>query len=390
MRPHISHRSASKMLKAGALLVVGAVVAYFVWARPVTVNSAEARRGNVQHEVLGTGTLEARTTAAISPKISGRLSQVLVDQNDRVTKGQLLAVLDDGDLRQQVEVARAELAAMRAGVDRSAAEIDRAQAGTELARIEIERMRALRPSGAVGQLELDQATERQDVAEAELRRARLAKVEAERQVAKADESLRYYQERLTDTRMAAPFDGLIVRRARDAGDVVVPGTTVLELICTEQLWVSAWVDETALGAVAPGQRARVVFRSEPGVSYPGTVARLSPQTDREMREFVVDVTVASLPGTWAVGQRAEVYIEAGHRADVVVLPQRALVWRDNLPHVVVNDRGRARWRKVVLGLEGRGDVEVAKGLEAGQVVALTPPGIAPPREGRRFRVNSPD
>ena len=163
--------------------------------------------------------------------------------------------------------------------------------------------------------------ERLDVTEAELRRARLAKIEAERQVAKAEESFRYYQERLADTRINAPFDGLIVRRDREPGDVVVPGVTILELISTEQLWVSAWVDETALGQLAPGQTARVVFRSDPAACYPGTIARLSPQTDREMREFVADVTLARLPGTWAVGQRAEVYIETGRRDDVVVVPQ---------------------------------------------------------------------
>jgi HlyD family secretion protein len=313
----------------------------------------------------------------------------LADQSDRVRAGQLLAVLDDGELRQQAEVAKADLAAMRASVERSQADIDRAQASTELARIEIERLQTLRPSGAVGQLELDQATERLDVTEAELRRARLAKIEAERQVGKAEESFCYYQERLADTRISAPFDGLIVRRDREPGDVVVPGVTILELISTEQLWVSAWVDETALGQLAPGQTARVVFRSDPAACYPGTIARLSPQADREMKEFVADVTVARLPGKWAVGQRAEVYIETARRDDVVVVPQRSLLWRDGLPWVIVNEGGRARWRKVTPGMRGGSDVEIVRGLEAGAVVVLVPPGKSPPREGRRVRTAPP-
>lgn len=81
------------------------------------------------------------------------------------------------------------------------------------------------------------------------------------------------------------------------------------MISLDELWVSAWVDETAIARVAPGQPARVVFRSEEGRSYPGVVARLGRETDRETREFLVDVRVTELPKNWTIGQRAEVFIQ---------------------------------------------------------------------------------
>ena len=105
------------------------------------------------------------------------------------------------------------------------------------------------------------------MAEAELSGRKLAKVEIERQVLKAEETLRYYQERLADTKIASPFDGLVVRRSREPGDIVVPGSEILQVISTDQMWVSAWVDETAMASLAVGQPARVVFRSEPEQTF---------------------------------------------------------------------------------------------------------------------------
>ena len=232
--------------------------------------------------------------------------------------------------------------------------------------------------------EFSKTLQQRDVADAELVRSELAKIEMERAVAKAQASHRYYQERLADTQIRAPFDGLIVRRARNIGDVVVPGGAILEIISTDELWVSAWVDETALAVMAVGQPARIVFRSSPEVSFHGKVARLSPQTDRETREFLVDVAADELPKTWAVGQRAEVYIETGRREDALIVPQRCLTWRQGRTLVMVDDAGRAAWRKVEVGLRGGTNVEITKGLVEGERVISMPPDSALPRDGRRI------
>lgn len=95
--------------------------------------------------------------------------------------------------------------------------------------------------------------------------------------------------------MHSPYDGLITRRDRDPGGIVVPGASILQLVATNEIWVSAWVDETAMAGLKTGQPARVAFRSEPAKSYAGKVARLGREADREMREFVVDVRVKELP-----------------------------------------------------------------------------------------------
>ena len=354
--------------KTALVLIVVLVIVYRLYFASVAVNSSSAKIGPITSEVMGTGTLEARVQATISAKISGRLSEVLADQGDRVTKGQLLARLDDADFGQQVEIAKAEVIATKAGVDRAVAEITSAQATTVQAKSAYNRIEQLSKLKAVSDQDLDDAILRRDVAEAQLRRAELAKVEIERQVAKAESSLRYYQEKLGDTTIYAPFDGLIIRRDRDAGTIVVPGSSIMQIVSTEQMWVSAWVDESAMSGLAVGQPAHVIFRSEPGKSYNGTVARLAPLADRETREFLVDVLVKELPKIWAVGQRAEAYIQTASKENALLVPSNAVVWQNGKPGLYISSNGHAMWKNIELGLKGSESVEILSGINVNDVV----------------------
>jgi multidrug resistance efflux pump len=282
---------------------------------------------------MGTGTLEARIKATISPKISGRISAVLVDQGDRVEAGQELVRLDDSELQRQVEVSESAVGAAHAAVDRQKADRARALAVLDQARYDYDRIKKLIEQNAAAETEFEDATKTLRVAEAEVARADAALLEAQKQLVAAQKTLEYQQAKLADTVVRAPCAGLIARRDRDPGDVVVPGTSVLLLLDTGEMWVTAWVDETEMGRLSPSQPARVVFRSEPQKSYSGEVARLGRETDRETREFLVDVRVADLPANWAAGQRAEVYIETGRAEQAVRVPARFILWRDSRPGV---------------------------------------------------------
>ena len=356
------------VLKFIIALGIVCIVIYKISFSPIPVNSSQVRDGAIKQEVMGTGTLEARVQAIISAKISGRLAEVLVDQGDRVKKGQLLAKLDDADLAQQVEIAKAEITATKAGIDRIAAEITSAEATVAQARSAHNRMEQLSKVKAVSDQDLDDAIEKRAVAEAQLRRTELAKVEIEHQVFKAEKSLQYYQEKLADTNIYAPFDGLITRRERDPGSVLVPGSSILQIISTDQMWVSAWVDETAMAGLAINQPAQIVFRSEPERFYNGTVARIAPLADRETREFLVDVLITELPKLWAVGQRAEVYIETANKDSALLVPSNAVCWRNGKPGLYISNDKHAQWRNLELGLRGKDMVEVQNGVSLNDVV----------------------
>jgi len=366
---------------AVALLIGFAV--YRMKFAPVPVMVHQVAMGPIAAEVMGTGTLEARVKTTISPRIQERLAEVLVDQGDWVKGGQLLARLDDGELKMQVEVAEAARVAAGASLERVKTDEARAVAVGQQARLDYKRISDLLTNQISSQADFDKAVEQVHVAEADVKRSQAAIGEAESQLATAEKNLLYQRERLSFTRIVSPYDGLIVRRDRDPGGVVVPGSSILQLISTNEIWVSAWVDETAGARLAAGQPARVVFRSEPAKSYPGEVARLGRETDRETREFLVDVRVKQLPKNWTVGQRAEVYAETGRKESTLALPLRFVSWRGGRPGAFVVEWGKAIWREVKLGLRGLETTEVAEGLAAGQVVCKPREANQPLKDGQR-------
>jgi HlyD family secretion protein len=363
-------------------LLAGLLV-YRVKFAPVPVLTHAVANVPVVAEVMGTGTLEARVKTTISPRIQERLAEVLVDQGDAVKAGQLLGRLDDGELKMQVEVAEAAQAAARASLERVKTDEARALAVEKQARLNHQRVADLLATKVSSQNELDKAVEAMQVAEADVKRSQAAIAEAASQVLTAEKNLAYQQERLTYTRIVSPYDGLVVRRDRDPGGVVVPGSSILQLISTNAIWISAWVDETAGSRLAVGQTARVVFRSEPVKSHAGEVARLGRETDRETREFLVDVRVKTLPNNWTVGQRAEVYIETGRKVSTLALPLRFMAWRGGRPGAFVVEQGKARWRELKLGLRGMEVAEVTEGLAVGTVVCKPREAMQPLTDGQR-------
>lgn len=370
-------------------VVIIAFLAFAVWSirnRPLEVKSFSVERRSVVAEVMGTGTLEARLGATISPKIQGRLQEVSVDQNDTVAAGQLMATLDDTELSEQVAVAQATLDAAIATGERVRADEKRALAVLNQAQLSHSRSLDLLKASVAAQADLDKAVELLQVAEADVSRAKAAIVEADRQRLTTEASLKYQQARLADTRLVSPFAGLVVRRDRDPGDVVVPGASVVYMVSTNELWISAWIDETAMAALDPGQPARVVFRSVPEKSFAGKVARLGRQVDRETREFLVDVQVTELPRNWVIGQRAEVFIQTQQKESAVAVPASFVHWKGGAAGVFLNHNGRSLWRGVKTGLHGGDWMEVASGLQEGdEVIRLIGQPGAVMTNGKRIR-----
>jgi len=369
-------------------LVVVSVLGFAVYRikyAPVSVIAHTIAAGQVVAEVMGTGTLEARVKTTISPRIQERLAEVLVDQGDAVKSGQLLARLDDAETRQQVAIAEATLSAARATAERVRADQARAEAVLRQSQLDHQRATELLAGKIATQADFDKTSEALHVAEADLKRAHAAIVEAERQVLTAEKTLLYQKEHLTFTEMRSPYDGLVTRRDRDPGGVVVPGSSILQLVATNEIWVSAWVDETAMARLRTGQPAGVVFRSEAAKRYAGEVARLGREADRETREFVVDVRVKELPQNWTMGQRAEVFIETGRKDGVVLVPAPFIQWWEDHAGVFVREGARARWRAVTLGLRGSQEVEAVAGLSAGEQVVRPVEGQKQPlRDGQRI------
>ncbi len=383
-------RFRSRLWRSGKLILLGFLIAggiYWVKFSPLTVTQHTIEQGPIIAEVMGTGTIEARVSVMTSPKIFGRIKNVLVDQGSQVKANDLLVQLEDAEYQQQVAIAIANLDVAKAAMARLTADKGRAQIITSQAQRRNRTKQSLLAQNVATQDEVDSAVEALAIAEAGLSRSEAAIIEGRNLLIAAEKTLEYHRARLTDTQILAPFDGLIVRRRREAGDIVVPGSAILTLISTKELWIRAWVDETEMGKLEVGQPARVVFRSDPTHSYPGTVARLGKEADRETREFIVDVQVLGLPKNWAVGQRAEVFIQTAQKQSVPLLPAAYVQWENKRPGVFVNVQGRVQWRELTLGLRSLDTVEIVAGLQAQDIVLMPAKAGATLPEGRR--VSSP-
>lgn len=381
-------RHARRIWLAVRLALVAVALSGTAWwflLAPVMVVAHTVATGTINVEVLGTGTLEARVSATIGPKVAGLITRITADQGDLVKEGDTLIYLEDTDFKQQVGAAEADLAAVIASIERLRADQRRAEAVYSQTKLTHQRLLSAVAANATSEQEVDKAAEALAIAEAESARAEAAIIEGQKRQAASERTLDYQRARLHDTTIEAPFDALVVRRDRNAGDVVTAGSSVLQLVSLSEMWITAWVDETELAKVADGQLARVVFRSEPAVEFPGVVARVGREADRETREIIVDVRVEQLPTSWAVGQRAEVYIRVDRSDNVTTLPAALVLLRGSKAGVMVDDAGTARWREIAVGLRGREAVEVTSGLSPGDVVVSPAEATGGPlRDGRRI------
>lgn len=378
-------RSINLLKLAIVVCVIGGGIYWFRF-KPVPVHSHRIQRGTVVDEVMGTGTLEARVSSAISPKIAGRVEVLLADQGDSVKAGDELVRLDSSELQQQVAIAQANVEAAKAAIERLKADKDRAVVVLTQADKNFKRVEQLANREATSQGDLDQAAEALGVAVADVSRAEAGINEGQKGLVSAEKNLQYQQARLGDTVIVAPFDGMVIKRDREPGDIVVPGSSIMILISTSEIWVSAWVDETQMSKLEPGQVARVVFRSQPTRAFPAQVARLGREADRETREFIVDVRVLELPKNWAVGQRAEAFITIAEPQEVPLVPKSFLVREAGQDGVFVNDNGTAAWHPVTLGIDGAEAIGITGGVDAGDVIVtpVSPGGSL--ADGRRVSI----
>ena len=242
----------------------------------------------------------------LSPKVGGIVQQVLVEDNQHVTAGQLLVRIDDRDYQAALASARADVAGAeaqrlntRATLERQQAVIDQAstlvdanQAEEKLARQELERYQQLAGQGAGSVQNAQQAQSRFDVSRARLaqNRAALAATRkqtdilqaqhgaAEAALLRARAGLQRAELDLAHTQLRAPVDGIVGRRAVRVGALVNPGASLMAVVPLNRSFVVANLQETQLTHVRRGQRASITVDAYPGATLRGTVHSIAPAT----------------------------------------------------------------------------------------------------------------
>ena len=365
-------RHTKTIIKTAILLLIAGTVFYFLKLAPVSVPVFEVKSSPVQQTVFGTGTLEAKKRLSVSPRATGAIRKLYADQGNTVKAGTLLAEMDSEDIIQQKKVAEAELAVAQAALSRIEAEIRSAKANQEYAISMFSRSKKLLSSNAESRSNYDKHRQNMLVASADLEQAEKRRIEAKSTLAKHQAQIAYYKTKLSETRLTAPFDALIVRRNREQGAIVNPGVSIMDIVETSTLWASVWVDETEIARLQNGLAADVIFRTLPQRRFQGKICRLWRETDRETREYKVDIALEKLPPNWTLGQRLEVFIKVAGPKTCVNIPANLISWKNNAPFALCIAGGKITVRPVKTGIRGRNKVEIVSGLQPGDKIVMQP------------------
>ncbi|MEI7891956.1 MAG: efflux RND transporter periplasmic adaptor subunit [Myxococcales bacterium] len=355
-------------------LILVAIGACACTGKPPAAESAAVRAVRVDvarldESALGgayAGSLEPRFRVDVAFGVAGRVRELgtIADggtkrplrQGDRVSKGTLLARLDDADLARSA--AASSLTSAAAASEVAGAEIALAQA-----RVDLERAHKLNAAGAIPQADLDRVGTGVKGAAAKL------------EIAKALRSARAEQSAIAaraqaDAKLLAPADGVIARRMVEAGEMVLPQTVVFSLIDTSELELHIAVPDTRVSALHAGDAIPIRAEALPGASLAGRVATIHPVADPVLRTFTVEISVSNLDGMLRAGMVASAILgsDPKQRLLLVPLPSIVRVPDGGLGVFQLGSEGRVTLRKIAIGDLVGPDVVVKQGLEPGDRV----------------------
>jgi len=278
-----------RAIAALAVLVLIAVIAGFAMRSPNWFGTEKTAPGTL---VLS-GNIEAHESVLSFKTVQSRIVQLPFNEGQWVTKGTVLAAVDDADYRQQVAVAEANQAIQQRQAETSLRNLDAAektiladQAELEQRKLDYRRNLDLSKKGFVSTASLDQARTSLRVTEAALERDRALRSVAEHNVKVAQAGVKNSEEAAELARivhgytvLAAPFNGVITVRQAELGEVVVPGTPVVTIADLDHVWLRAYLNETDLGKVKLGQAVTIKTDSHPDKRYQGHLSFIASKAE---------------------------------------------------------------------------------------------------------------
>jgi len=349
------------------VLVVAGLAAAFVARKrgssdekTTIVRIEQVQTGQLIEFVSAPGEIEPKRKVEISAKVSARVVELPHEEGELVTKGDpdasppvppsVLLRLDSKDLESnllsaqatraaqaaQIEVDKARIAGQRAGLLGTAATLD--QAKTDL-----ERQRSLLETRDISQAAFDQAQLRLDELQAQYEAAKhslesmdLSLKVQEHNLEAADARIAQAEQNLSYTTITAPIDGTITRIEAEVGEMAIvgtmnnPGTVIMEVGDLSEMLVLAQVDESDVGKLRVGQKARVNIQAWPDKVFPGVVQTIALSQKRGMdgtKYYETEVLLVDPNEQVFTGMTADVDIEVATHGDILVLPSQAVLGR---------------------------------------------------------------
>ena len=374
------------------LLLLGGAAQLFFGHRAVTVQTATAvapGAGSETGAVLqATGYVTARRQATVSAQITGTLTAVLIEEGDHVTRGQVLARLDDSGYKAQLEAAKAQ-------ADSAHAQVAQVQAQLTQGSHDAARLESLATRGLVSKQAAEQARTQVDSLRAQLNAQQQQAKAADAQAAVAQVNFDYCVVR-------APFSGVVTTKDAQVGEIISPlsagggftRTGVGTIVDMDSLEIDVDVNEAYIGRIKPDMPADAVLDAYPDWKIPAHVVAIVPTADRGKATIKVRVALEKKDARVVPDMGARVsFLEEKTKAHAsvpqgVLVPATAIVQRGGRSVVFVLDGGRVRQRTVSPAAQAYGDLRLLPAaVKPGDSVVVSPP--AELRDGSDVQIKAP-
>lgn len=346
----------------------------------------KAVSANVPQFVEVSGTLAAEEEVVLSAKVPGRVQSVFVDLGSPVKRGQALVRLEPADFQLRVQQSEAayQQARVRLGLDaggkgdgaglnmEETGVVRQAKAVLEEAKLTRDRMESLSKEGLVPKSQYDDAMAQYQVAEARYqdaveevraRQALLIQRRAELDIAR---------KQLSDSVLTSSTDGVIQEKRVSPGQFVASGDAVLTLVRIHPLRLKLAVPERNSSNIRVGQQVQIRVEGDVNRVHVGRLARVSPAISADNRTLMVEAEIGNEHGVLRPGSFARAEIITESNQPVVLIPASSVITFAGLTKVIGIENNETQEKRVKLGRNSKGSVEVLDGVEAGETLALEP------------------
>ena len=370
------------------LLVLLVSFAIYRWWQGPLLPSYEVVSSPLIQTVVASGRVEKVSRTQIGSEITGVVLERLVQEGDRVSRGDVLLVLKSDEISAQVRQAEAELKEL-ATTRRPQAEFDLANAKVQLEQTQREAVRRRNTElGILSAEEREKSIEAEKLARNNLESARLKvaslapdKVEE----TKLREQLAALQAQLAKTKIRAEVSGIILTRNVEPGDLVQPSQTLFTIALDGATEIRVPFDERNLPLLALQQKAAVITDAYPDQPFPAHINFIAPSIDAQRGTVDVRLTVDPVPDFLRQDMTVSVNVETNKREQTLVIPNDALssISGNKAMVILVRDRKIQR-HPITLGLRGLVMSEVVAGLKEGDHVLTDAESVL--KDGTRVRI----
>jgi len=308
-----------------------------------TENIAVVTLGEVTSGPTLSGDLMPERDATVRAQVGGSVLQTYAEQGQRVRAGQLLAQVDASGLQDAFLSARAGVTSARNNAD--------------VANRELERSQKLLAAGAIAEQAMEQTRRAAIAANAALSDARARLANAQKQVG--------------NTRITAPFSGVVSERQVSAGDVVQPGGAMFTVVDPSSMRLEASIPADQLTEVHIGVPVSFTVNGYPGRAFTGRVTRINPTADPATRQVRLIATIPNTSGTLVGGLFATGRLASESKSGLIA-PVSAIDQRSTVPAVMRIKQGKVERVPVQLGLrdDGAEKIQITSGVQAGDTLLL--------------------